>query len=137
MAEGHNMRQSMEPILHAHAVDFVFVGHVHAYERTRPIYKNETKCDGPVYITIGDGGNHEGPACGFYQNLSWSAKKEYSFGFGTLKIINSTDAEWVWRRNQDGEKVDADVAPLKTASTRCNATTPAATVDALSWAISI
>lgn len=125
--DGYQQRQALEGLLYEHKLDVALQGHVHAYERTEGVYLNETTCDGPVYITIGDGGNQEGPACGFVQDLPWSAKKEYSFGFGTLKIINSTDAEWVWRRNQDGEKVDADVAPLKTASTRCATTTPATT----------
>lgn len=130
-SDGYQQREALEGLLYTHKLDVAFQGHVHAYERTEGVYQNETKCDGPVYITIGDGGNHEGPACGFYQNLSWSAKKEYSFGFGTLKIINSTDAEWVWRRNQDGEKVHADVAPLKTASTRCGAMEQAAAPTAI------
>merc|ERR1712203_928041 len=114
------MRQSMESILHAHAVDFVFVGHVHAYERTQPIYKNETKCDGPVYITIGDGGNHEGPACPWGPwDYEWSVLKEFSFGYGLLDLVNGTHARWEWHRNQDGSDVHRDLAWIRPASQRC------------------
>ena len=55
------MRDNIEDVLYDHKVDIVLTGHVHPYDRTTSVYKNRTTCDGPVYITIGDGGNHEGP----------------------------------------------------------------------------
>ena len=49
-----------EPLLKDAGVDVVLNGHVHAYERTYPMY-NYTRDDcGPAYITVGDGGNIEG-----------------------------------------------------------------------------
>ena len=50
-----------EPLFYAWRVDFVFSGHVHAYERTHPVYNYRRDACGPVYITLGDGGNVEGP----------------------------------------------------------------------------
>jgi hypothetical protein len=38
----------------------VLSGHVHAYERTHPMYKYKLDTCGPVYLSIGDGGNIEG-----------------------------------------------------------------------------
>jgi hypothetical protein len=35
-------------------------GHVHAYERTFPVYNYTVNKCGTVHITIGDGGNSEG-----------------------------------------------------------------------------
>ena len=35
-------------------------GHVHAYERTHPVYDYNLDPCGAVHITIGDGGNSEG-----------------------------------------------------------------------------
>lgn len=35
-------------------------GHVHAYERTNPVYDYTVNKCGSVHITIGDGGNSEG-----------------------------------------------------------------------------
>lgn len=35
------------------------VGHVHAYERTKPVRNYYMDTCGPVHITIGDGGNSE------------------------------------------------------------------------------
>jgi len=120
MADGAQQRADMEDLINQHGVDFTIQGHVHSYERTDPVFRNETACNGTVYVTIGDGGNHEGPACGWVQNLPWSAKKETSFGFGVLNIFNETDAEWVWHRNQDGVKEVADRTLVKSTATRCN-----------------
>ncbi|XP_040382827.1 purple acid phosphatase 23 isoform X1 [Oryza brachyantha] len=53
------MRQSMEGLLYQHGVDIVFSGHVHAYERMNRVFNYALDPCGPVYITIGDGGNIE------------------------------------------------------------------------------
>jgi acid phosphatase type 7 len=50
-----------EPLFMQYRVDFIFQGHVHAYERTHPVFQYERHTCGPVYVTIGDGGNIEGP----------------------------------------------------------------------------
>jgi len=122
MTEGEVMRVSMEELLYRHRVDVVFVGHLHAYERTMPVYANRTRCDGPVHITIGDAGNHEGPACGWFAEPDWEAMRENSFGHGIMDIVNATHARWEWHRNQDGADVSADSLWLQPASMRCSAT---------------
>lgn len=53
------MRQSMEDLLYEYRVDVVIHGHVHAYERTNRVYNYTYDPRGPVYITVGDGGNAE------------------------------------------------------------------------------
>ncbi|KAK9160168.1 hypothetical protein Syun_006509 [Stephania yunnanensis] len=53
------MRQEMEALLYQYGVDIVFAGHVHAYERMNRIYNYSLDSCGPVYITVGDGGNIE------------------------------------------------------------------------------
>ncbi|MQL71316.1 hypothetical protein Taro_003613 [Colocasia esculenta] len=53
------MRQEMEELLYQHGVDIVFSGHVHAYERMNRVYNYTLDPCGPVYITVGDGGNIE------------------------------------------------------------------------------
>ncbi|KAK1261252.1 Purple acid phosphatase 23 [Acorus gramineus] len=53
------MRQEMEALLYHHGVDIVFSGHVHAYERMNRVYNYTLNPCGPVYITVGDGGNIE------------------------------------------------------------------------------
>ncbi|KAL3151843.1 hypothetical protein ABBQ38_012808 [Trebouxia sp. C0009 RCD-2024] len=58
--EFEQMRTSMEPLTYKHGVDVFFYGHVHAYERTHPVYDYNLDPCGAVHITIGDGGNSEG-----------------------------------------------------------------------------
>lgn len=53
------MRQEMEALLYQYRVDIVFSGHVHAYERMNRVYNYTLDPCGPVYITVGDGGNIE------------------------------------------------------------------------------
>ncbi|KAK6914223.1 Calcineurin-like phosphoesterase domain, ApaH type [Dillenia turbinata] len=53
------MRQEMEELLYTYGVDIVFSGHVHAYERMNRVYNYTLDSNGPVYITVGDGGNIE------------------------------------------------------------------------------
>ncbi|KAI5650641.1 hypothetical protein M9H77_36646 [Catharanthus roseus] len=57
--EAECMRVAMEEILYNYGVDIVFNGHVHAYERSNRVYNYTLDPCGPVYITIGDGGNRE------------------------------------------------------------------------------
>ncbi|KAG9445704.1 hypothetical protein H6P81_011832 [Aristolochia fimbriata] len=57
--EAECMRVEMEELLYSYGVDIVFNGHVHAYERSNRVYNYTLDPCGPVYITIGDGGNRE------------------------------------------------------------------------------
>ncbi|CAI9117891.1 OLC1v1019380C1 [Oldenlandia corymbosa var. corymbosa] len=53
------MRLQMEELLYQYGIDIVFSGHVHAYERMNRVYNYTLDPCGPVYITVGDGGNIE------------------------------------------------------------------------------
>lgn len=55
-------RQLYEPLWMQYGVDILFSGHVHAYERTNPVHSYGVDSSGcaPTFVTIGDGGNHEG-----------------------------------------------------------------------------
>ena len=56
--EGVPMREVYEDMFRGR-VDFVFAGHVHAYERCYNTYNSTVDESGPIYITIGDGGNRQ------------------------------------------------------------------------------
>ena len=117
-AESVGMRAAMEDLLHEYAVDIVFAGHVHAYERMHPTYKNETDESGPTFINIGDGGNREGlydewlPGKHGQSKPSWSAKRKGSYGHGILTLDNSRTATWVWHRNEDADFTIGDAYTL-------------------------
>jgi hypothetical protein len=104
------MRESMEPLLYKHKVSLAITGHVHAYERTLPVYQNETVADGIVYVVIGDGGNREGHAA-TYSNPqpSWSAfRNGTQYGHGEISIWDENKMTWRWMRNVDGEIISKD-----------------------------
>ncbi|PSC71931.1 putative purple acid phosphatase 20 [Micractinium conductrix] len=110
--EGDGMRESMEALLYQHGVDFIFAGHVHAYERNERVYQSLLDECAPVHINIGDGGNKEGPDKKYYQRPPYSAFREPSFGHGTLDLLDTTHAEWRWHRNQDSGPEDADFVSI-------------------------
>jgi hypothetical protein len=58
--EHEHMRVSLEPVFYEFGADIFYYGHVHAYERTSPMYNFQVNHCGSVHITIGDGGNAEG-----------------------------------------------------------------------------
>ncbi|KAM0876002.1 hypothetical protein ACQ4PT_036466 [Festuca glaucescens] len=109
--EGESMRAAMERLLYEARVDVVFAGHVHAYERFTRIYNNKADSRGPMYITIGDGGNREDLATKFikdHKSAHLSVFQEASFGHGRLRIVNDTSAVWRWHRNDNQYATVAD-----------------------------
>ncbi|KAG4959655.1 hypothetical protein JHK82_036372 [Glycine max] len=107
--EGEDIRQAMEELLYQARVDLVFAGHVHAYERFTRIFDNKTDSCGPLYVTIGDGGNREGLTLKFKKPPSpLSLYQEPSFGHGRLRIVNETHAHWSWHRSNDTDTFVAD-----------------------------
>jgi len=103
------MRANMEQLFYKHHVNLVFAGHVHAYERSYPVFDNQTVADGVTYIVIGDAGNAEGHSTNYYTQPSWSAfRNGTQYGHGELNVYNNTHIEWTWHRNVDGLIVERD-----------------------------
>ncbi|KAG1674589.1 hypothetical protein FOA52_001838 [Chlamydomonas sp. UWO 241] len=86
-----------EPLFYSHAVDLVLSGHVHAYERTHPVYNYTVDACAPIYVTIGDGGNIEGPVRSFVDGVDPSTGKTFcegllsEAGLGPLEVADSPD----------------------------------------------
>eukprot|EP00951_Prasinocladus_malaysianus_P044910 scaffold588155_cov41-Prasinocladus_malaysianus.AAC.1 len=59
----------------------------------------EDEC-GPVHITVGDGGNYEGPSNEpwFEPQPHWSAFRQASFGVAQLEFDGTDEAVWTWNR---------------------------------------
>jgi hypothetical protein len=114
----------------------VITGHVHAYERTFPVYRNVTVADATTYFVIGDGGNAEGHQTHYWPQPAWSAYRNGTqYGHASLSLMNKTHALWKvsgtleivsfarpwgahphsssvrqWHRNVDGEAATRDSA---------------------------
>jgi len=104
------MRTNMEALFYEHKVNMVFTGHVHAYERTFPVYEGKKTVDGSVYLTIGDGGNAEGHSNEYHEPTpEWSAfRNGTQYGHGVIQFYNESHMEWQWHRNIDHEPVVTD-----------------------------
>ncbi|ETW03563.1 hypothetical protein, variant 1 [Aphanomyces invadans] len=97
----HAMRKDMEDLLFDHRVHLVLAGHVHSYERTLPVYRNELTVNAPIYITIGDGGNREGLADKFiHPRPVWSAYRRARYGYGLFEVKNRTHALFEWHEDE-------------------------------------
>ncbi|KAL8018626.1 hypothetical protein Plhal710r2_c018g0076761 [Plasmopara halstedii] len=91
------MKKHMEDILYHHKVDVVVAGHVHAYERSHSVYKENVVQDGPIYIVLGDAGNREGLAPMYFDpQPKWSAFRQANYGFLLLNVANRTHAHMQW-----------------------------------------
>ena len=106
--EGHQneiatklMRQWAEPLMVEHDVSIAFAGHVHAYERMAGMDVDGTpKSKGPMYVTIGDGGNHELIYDKWLPTPAYSLYKDSRFyGHGHLTAFNTTHFKWDWDPN--------------------------------------
>ena len=93
-SEAELMRYHIEGLLFAAGVDLVVAGHIHAYERTQPLFAEQQHRCGPVHLTLGDGGNREGATLPWrYPPPRWSAFREGTFGVAGLTIVNATHAK--------------------------------------------
>ncbi|KAL5581023.1 hypothetical protein UlMin_013465 [Ulmus minor] len=135
-----------EDLLYKYKVDIVFNGHVHAYERSNKVYNYTLDPCGPVYITIGDGGNQEMMAITHADepgncpkmpkrkgNFCWDLQPEYSvyressFGHGILELTlglhlqvrNETHALWTWHQNKDSYRFAGDLIYIVRQPDKC------------------
>ena len=100
--EGVPMQDAVEDLLYINGVDLVFSGHVHAYERSCRCYQLNCVADGVTYVTIGDGGNHEGLVDTWqWPQPQWSRFRMAMWGHGELTAINSTALHFRWLPNPD------------------------------------
>jgi acid phosphatase type 7 len=98
------MLESMEPLFVKYHVNLVLSGHDHAFLRTHPMVggKLDLSGKGPVYLTLGAGGNREGHPEGYINDVpeSWVAKRDnYEYGYGNLFVANATHAHFTWVRD--------------------------------------
>ena len=101
--EAEIFRRQYEPLLYKYGVDFVMNGHVHAYERSYPVYNNTVDPCGITHLVLGDAGNYENAYLPWITpQKSWSAFREASFGVASLNILSSTQANYTWHRHACG-----------------------------------
>jgi hypothetical protein len=91
---GSTMLRRYEKLLVQHA-DMVLSGHVHAYERTHPVYRGSRQEGGLVHVTGGISGSSQGLYYRWAERPEWSAfRQAVANGYGFLEIHNRTHAVW-------------------------------------------
>ena len=84
------MKAVLEPLLFNAQVALVLSGHVHAMERTYPVYQGARNSRGPVYLVLGDGGNREGLATQYYDpEPVWSAFRQVCDPLVASRIVRN------------------------------------------------
>ena len=90
-----NMRGEIEEVFMKYHIDAVVYGHVHAYERTYPMYNSTKVTDNynnpgaPVYLLQGASGNREGNKGSVLpvdQLPSWSAVQFNQVGYAVMQV---------------------------------------------------
>jgi len=90
-------RRQLEPLLIQYRVNWVFSGHVHAYQRTAPVVNGTVDARGPVHVTIGTGGHESRASFRSKQPEPWVGVRDaFYFGYGILRIVNQTHSIWEW-----------------------------------------
>eukprot|EP00475_Leptophrys_vorax_P018469 TRINITY_DN2525_c0_g2_i3.p1 TRINITY_DN2525_c0_g2~~TRINITY_DN2525_c0_g2_i3.p1 ORF type:complete len:393 (+),score=97.94 TRINITY_DN2525_c0_g2_i3:243-1421(+) len=97
--EVRDFRPTYEPLLAKYCVDIVLSGHVHAYERTKPVYNDKVGTEFPQYFNIGDGGNREGLQYSWYAKTAWSAFRKSAYGYSRMDMFNQTHMQHSWFAN--------------------------------------
>jgi len=138
--EGATLRHKaeLESALAAAGVSAVFAGHVHAYERTKPVCFDEADATGIVYVTVGLTGQwyvNEFSWGGWWSlGRHWTAVRDASqHGFGHLTIVNDTMARFLFKHN-GGETRAADEVWIPNrflANATCGQDPPAKPTDCL------
>merc|ERR1719231_852474 len=93
-------------------VNLVITAHVHAYERTYPVYNNTKMSEsydqytGPVYVLQGASGNREGNKGSYPDEMPvWSAAHSTEVGYGLMKVTHDL-LQWHFYNSSDGAQLD-------------------------------
>jgi acid phosphatase type 7 len=113
-AQAKNIQHAFEEMFHKHDVTLFVTGHVHAYERTTPIYRNRVVGDyhdpkATTYIVNGAAGCREGFTQGWHRpHPEWSVKiDDKETGYGVLDVQSETDLTWTYFGSESGRVIDS------------------------------
>jgi hypothetical protein len=99
------MREHIEPLLVHYRVNIVFNGHIHAYQRTKPVAFGKITKTGPIHVVMGAGGRNAEAEFLHDEPEEWVAVRDATiYGYGLLVICNKTHARWDWvHSGQNGD----------------------------------
>ncbi|KAI6176264.1 Purple acid phosphatase [Aphelenchoides bicaudatus] len=107
----------LEKLFYDNGVDIQFYGHEHNYERLYPVYQSTVdqgtngdpynNPNAPVHVISGSAGCQENTDEFTLPQAPWDAARNSDYGFGLLRIYNSTHLYWEQVRAYDGAVVDS------------------------------
>ena len=97
----YTLQAAFEDLLYESKVDLYINGHVHSYQRSTPVYQNETTTFGsdnvytnpgaPIYLTDGGSGCDEGNSKVHVKfSTPWYVTGTNEYSFGVLSVLNQT-----------------------------------------------
>ena len=102
-----DLAAAFETLMYNNSVDVHFSGHIHAYERQLPVYKNAVDSRAPTYIVSGAGGNSENHSdLNSKAGVHWNAYfNTVDYGIGAFEASN-TQLTWTFFKGTDGSVLD-------------------------------
>jgi hypothetical protein len=92
------LHQTLEPMFYKYQVDVNLFAHIHSYERSCPMYREQCVNDGITHVLIGMAGHNLD--FDTYTGAKWSLYHDQQFGY-TQILANRTHLHFVYRRNVD------------------------------------
>lgn len=102
-AIGDHLQSELEPLFYKYKVNINLYAHIHAYERSCPMYKNTCVADGITNVLIGMAGI--GLSTMSPSPASWSRYHDEQFGY-TAIIANRTHLHFRYHHNSDDSVAD-------------------------------
>ena len=114
----------LERLFHMYSVDLYASGHMHSYERTYPVYRqqivsrNYSEPAAMFHLIVGASGCCNGMDT-FDEGAvyPWSAARSDSYGYGVLNVYNHTHIQWQQILDEDESVLD-EVWVVKGSSTK-------------------
>lgn len=100
---GAMLQLHLEPLFYKYKVDVNLYAHMHAYERTCPMYQNKCIQDGITNVLIGMAG--QGLTINPYQQQDWSLYHDEQYGYTTI-YANKTYLHFKYYHNSDNMIAD-------------------------------
>ena len=108
------LKRALEDTFYDEGVDLVINGHIHAYQRSYPVYREAVRSQeywdarAPVHIVQGASGNREGQKGTINTDAPWSAfhlEGEDCVGYGILTVAKHT-MTWQYFSSSTGAILD-------------------------------
>ena len=103
----------LEQLFHNYSVDLYVSGHMHSYERTYPVYREQLvntnyRDNAAMWHLIVGASGCQGPMDTFDEGsvYPWSAARSDSYGYGVLNVYNATHMQWQQILDEDESVLD-------------------------------